>query len=875
MKEFFLYLVLIAQVFLFSSFRSKEYPVSRLQCEHLPTPLGVDVPNPRLSWQINNDQTGILQSAYRILLGTDSISLLNNNGYIWDSGKIKSDKQLVKYPGVLAPFTKYFWKVMVWDQKGREIRSAISFFEAGLITSNNWRGRWISDGKGQDYRPAPCFRKAFTAYKSVKSARAYIAAAGLFELSMNGKKVTNEMLNPMYTRYDKRNLYSTFDVTNCIKSGENVIGIILGNGWYNHQSTAVWSFDKAVWRNRPRFILNIRVVYEDGSVATIFTDENWKTADSPVIQNNIYTAEHYDANKELLGWDASGFNDVSWSYALPVDAPSKNIVSQLMYPIRVKNRLKPIVIEKKSDSCYLFTFPKNLAGVVDLHVKGKKNSILQITQTELLDKNGNPDMSNIDYHYRPTNESDPFQKDIFVLSGRSDRFSPKFNYKGFQYAEVKSNEPIKLAGKDITALEMHSDVPEAGYIHSSNTTLNKIWEATNNSYLSNLFGYPTDCPQREKNGWTGDAHIAVETGLYNFDALTIYEKWMNDFRDEQRANGVLPCIIPTSVWGYDWANGVDWTSAVAIIPWEIYRFYGDDHLLSMMYDPIKRYVNHIDSLCPDGITDWGLGDWIPVKSESNKELTTSLYYYNATLILAKAAQHFDKKEDAEHYLSLSSKIRNAINSRFLNVETGIYCSGTQTELAAPLFWGVVPENLRAKVAENLYKKLVDNGFHLDVGLLGAKVLLNALSENGYSRAAYKVAVQETYPSWGYWIKNGATTLFENWRIDVTRDASRNHIMFGEISAWMYKCLGGLFPDENYPGFKNFILKPYFFPELSSFQMRHLSPYGWILTSWRRKNNQIVYNVEIPANSNATLFLPDKQGNNKEIFLTAGKHRFVF
>ena len=397
--------------------------------------------------------------------------------------------------------------------------------------------------------------------------------------------------------------------------------------------------------------------------------------------------------------------------------------------------------------------------------------------------------------------------------------------------------------------------PLPGKIESSNPTLNKIWEAANHSYLSNLFGYPTDCPQREKNGWTGDGQIAVETGLYNFDGITVYEKWLADHRDEQQPNGVLPNIIPTSGWGYHWANGPDWTSSLVIIPWNIYLFYGDSRLLKQTYDNIKNYVDYIDRTYPNGLTDWGLGDWIPVKSKANKELTSSCYFYADASILAKAAGMFGRRDDEKKYAELAQKIQNAINSKYLNRTTGIYANGLQTEQAAPLFWGVVPDEMKAAVAANLAKKVEADNFHLDVGLLGTKALLNALSENGYAEVAYKVASQETFPSWGWWMVNGATTLYENWPIDAKSDISMNHIMFGEISAWYYKALGGIRPDPAQPGFKNILLEPHFVKGLTHFEASHQGPYGMIVSKWTKDKRKTEYQVTVPANSNATLVLP--------------------
>ena len=410
-------------------------------------------------------------------------------------------------------------------------------------------------------------------------------------------------------------------------------------------------------------------------------------------------------------------------------------------------------------------------------------------------------------------------------------------------------------------------MPPVGQISSSNGTLNKIWKATNNSYLSNLYGYPTDCPQREKNGWTGDAHIASETGLYSFDAITVYEKWLADHRDEQQPNGILPSIIPTGGWGYEWGNGPDWTSTIAIIPWNIYLFYGDSKLLADCYDNIRLYVDHITEISPNGLTDWGLGDWVPVKSIASKELTSSIYYFVDATILAKTAKILHHEADYQKYSALATKIAAAINAKYLNQQTGIYGTGLQTELSAPLFWGIVPEILKAKVAENLAKRVIADDKHLDVGLLGTKTILNALSENGYADLADEVAAQETFPSWGWWIVNGATTLYENWPIDATRDISLNHIMFGEIGAWYYKALGGLKPDANRPGFKNVLLEPHFVKGLEAFQSSHAGPYGEIQSSWKRTGTEIIYKVVIPANSSATLKLSGKsiRLNGKEVF----------
>ena len=828
-----------------------------MRCEYLVKPIGIDSQSPRLSWLLNDKRYGAKQIAYRIITGTDSVLVASGVGTNWDSKRVESDKMLVTYDGNnLKPFTRYFWSIQVWDKDEVPSIPVMASFETGMMLKGNWKGSWISDAQGIDTKPAPYFRKEYNVTRKVKSARAYIAVGGLYELYINGHKVGDHRLDPMYTRFDRRTLYVTYDVTKNLNNGSNAIGVLLGNGWYNHQSTAVWYFDKAPWRNRPAFCMDLRITYEDGTTETIITDDTWKTTLSPVIFNSIYTGEHFDARLEQPGWNQPGFDDSHWKRIYNRAAPSQNIVSQQLHPIRNVEKIPAVSVNRINDTIYVFDLGRNISGVCQFRIRGDAGTIFRLEHGERLYPDGRVDLSNINVHYRPTDDRDPFQTDIFILGGSEEEsFMPKFNYKGFQFVEVTSSKPVKLTAENLTGFFMHSDVPPIGEIKTSNPTINKIWWATNNSYLSNLFGYPTDCPQREKNGWTGDGQIAVETGLYNFDGITIYEKWLADHRDEQQPNGVLPAIIPTGGWGYHWANGPDWTSTIAIIPWNIYLFYGDIKLLSDCYDNIKRYVNHITDISPSGLTTWGLGDWVPVKSRAPVELTSSVYYFKDATILANAAKLLGREDDYSNYSALATKIKDAINEKYLDRETGIYGNGIQTELSVPLYWGVVPEELKATVAGNLAARIENDNNHIDVGLLGTKAILNALSENGYADIAFTLASQETFPSWGWWIVNGATTLYENWPIDAKSDISLNHIMFGEIGAWFYKALGGINPDPEQPGFKNIMLRPNFVEGLTFAEASHISPYGEIISKWTKKKNNITYLVTIPANSSADLFLP--------------------
>ncbi|HJW16907.1 MAG TPA: family 78 glycoside hydrolase catalytic domain [Flavisolibacter sp.] len=832
--------------------------VSGLLCEHLVNPLGIDVSYPRLSWQLSSNSHNIKQQSFQLCVGTDSLAVTRMKGNDWLLKRTSGD-QMITYKGKdLKALTKYFWSVIIIDNKGNKV-SATSSFETGMIDQLNWKGSWISDSRNINLKPSGLFRKSFSLNKKIVSARAYIAVAGLYELYLNGQRIGNHRLDPIYTRFDRRNLYVTYDVTSNIVQGDNVIGVMLGNGWYNHQSTAVWDFDKAPWRNRPSFCMDLRITFADGTTQTVSTGRDWKTIQGPVIFNSIYTGEHYDANKEIPDWNNAKGVDTAWKQVIYVAAPSGNIAAQSLVPIVDAEQVPARQMTKLSDTAYVFDLGRNIAGVSEIRLSGERGTVIRLKHGERLYANGHVDQSNIDVHYRPKDNTDPFGTDIYILKGEGEeRFRPRFNYKGFQYVEVTSNKPVSLSRENLVGYFMHSEVKPVGIIQSSDSIINKIWRATNNSYLSNLFGYPTDCPQREKNGWTGDAAIAVETGLYNFDGITVYEKWMADHRDEQQPNGVLPSIVPTGGWGYEWGNGPDWTSTISIIPWNLYLFYGDSKALSDNYDHIKRYVDHINELYPSGLVSWGLGDWVPVKSVSPVELTSTCYYYADVMILANAARLFGKQKDLKYYAALASRIKTAFTDKYLDTTNKVYGKGTQTEMAVPLYWGIVPDKWKPTVAKNLAKRVEEDSLRLDVGLLGTKAILNALSENGYADLAFKLASSRTYPSWGWWMVNGATTLYENWKIDAANDISMNHIMFGEIGAWFYKALGGIRPDPAQPGFKNILLEPYFVKGLDSFSCYHDGPFGRVFSSWRRVKNQIEYEVTVPANSTATLILKGKK-----------------
>lgn len=826
-----------------------------LRTEHLCNPLGIDARYPRFSWMDDSKSYAVRQQSYRITVGTDPVAVSKGTGDIWNSGTVASESQLATFNGKpLQPFTQYYWRVETADNKGKRRKSEVATFETGLMNATNWHSDWITDSHNTDFRPAPYFRKEFNVKRKIACARAYITSAGPYELSLNGVRVGDSFLDPAFTTYNKRLLYATHDVTALLSNGDNAVGVILGNSWYNHQALAVWGFEKADWRARPGFSLLLRIVYDDGSVESIVTDKSWTTSTGPLVYNNIYTGEHYDFTIDNKGWDMPGGSTGTWQPVVTGSFPTRNIVSQTMQTIRKTKSFKPVNVIHLSDTDYIFDFGQNMSGAAHIQVKGNRGTKLIVRYGEKLNGEGHLDQTNIDYFYRGDSINDPFQGDILTLSGGDDVFDNRFSYKGFRYAEVKASAPVNLDSNSITAFFVHSDVPRTGSVDASSSLVNSLVHATEYAYLSNLMGYPTDCPQREKNGWTGDAHLACQTGLYAFDGIAVYEKWMADHRDIQRG-GILPDIIPTDGWGFSDKNLLDWTSTIALIPWNLYLFYGDSKCLRDCYGNIKEYVDFVDKNNPQHLTAWGRGDWVPVKTKSDIELTSSIYFYVDAYLLHRIANILGNVNDARHYGELASNIKTAINARFLNRVTGKYASGSMTELSMPLYWGIVPDDMRAKVARALADNVNAHDGHIDCGVLGTKTILNALSENGYADIAYAMATKDTYPSWGYWIKRGQTTLTENWNIDQGRDASCNHIMYGEIGAWFYKALGGVYTDEKQPGFKNILLRPNFIKAEQHFSARHNSPYGKIVSKWAWQDDKtVIYDVEVPAGSTAAMTL---------------------
>jgi alpha-L-rhamnosidase len=681
--------------------------------------------------------------------------------------------------------------------------------------------------------------------KKIQQARLYISGVGYNVLCLNGQRIGDRLLDPAFTRYDKTVLYSTYDVTGNIRTGENVLGVVLGNGWYNMFTKDVWGYDHAPWRGEPVLLAQLEIIFEDGSHQTIVSDQSWKVAPGPIVFNSIRQGESYDATKETKGWDRPGFDDRQWYQPEEVNGPGGILKSQMIPPVRATERIVPKTIAQPQPGVYVFDLGKNIAGFAELKIKAPAGTPVTLRYAERLSSDGRVDQQDIAQHVA----GKVVQTDKYICKGDGvEKWCPSFVYHGFQYVEV-SGLPESPTKEALTGVLVHTAMEPAGSFECSNQLFNSIQQAALNSYRSNFMGYPTDCPQREKNGWTGDAHLAAEMGLYNFKGQNAYTKWLQDIADEQRPTGELSAIVPTAGWGYFWGNGPAWDNAMVLIPWYLYQYCGDQQILQKMYPHIKRYVDYLGTRAENHIVKIGLGDWAPAKTKTSADITSTAYYYVDAVLLARIAELFGNTADREKYAALANQIREAFNKQFYHGK-GVYDLGSQTALACAIYQGLSADHLDETVA-SLVAAVKNNDDHLDCGMLGAKYLLHALSDHGRSDVAYKIVNQHTFPGWGNWIEQGATTLWEQWN----GTESRNHIMFGDVSAWFYKNLAGIAPADGQPGFKQIVFQPYFAPELTWAKANHQSMYGDIAASWVRKGNAITYTITVPCNTTGEIVLP--------------------
>jgi len=873
------YLLILLVLFLWTAGMICAQPkIVNLRTEYLTNPVGLDSPSPRFTWMIRSDRKGCLQASYSLQIASSPELLEKGKADIWDSGVVRCGESRAVYHAAkaLQSHTVYYWRVQVRDRSGRNGCSPIATFETAKMNAKDWDAAWITDHFTKEFRKSPMLRKNFNLTKEIRRARAYVCGLGYYVLYLNGKRVGDRWLDPGYTDFRRRVLYSTYDVTSLVKKGGNAVAGVLGNGWFNIQALAVWGFQNAEWRMRPRLLCEIRVEYTDGSQEIIATNSSWKTNTGPYLYNNLYSGDFYDARLEKTGWTEAGYKDDEWTDAIIADATAPKLAAQQMPPTRVTEEVKPVDMRVFADNVYVFRMEKNMAGVCRLRLSGEAGTRVTVSYGELLSPDGRLNQGNIALYFQREKNGMPFhldpaeefQTDVFYLKGEgTEEFVPSFTYHGFQYVEVRSSKPIHIDKESLTGLFLHTDVEPAGSFTCSNEILNKLAEASRRSYLSNLYSIPTDCPQREKNGWTADGYISMDLGLLNYDGITVYEKWVNDFVDNQREEGNISGIVPSSGWGYtDWIGPV-WDAGMFIVPYNLYLYYGDNRAIETIYPSCEKYLQYLEKKETDGKLTYGIGDWVFYKTRTPTDFTSTAFYYLDNKLMALFAKLLGK--DGSVYEQKAAKLRDLVNKNWLDVHKGVYAGGTQAAQAVALALGLVDKDREQQVAGNLAAMIRENGYQLDFGMLGSKFVPAMLSRYGFAEEAYRMITSEKAPSWASWIRKGLTTLPETWVLDDKyKDASLNHVFLGDVTAWMTKTIAGINYDENQPGYAHIVIRPHFIHDLLWAKGEYRSVRGLIRSEWRRESGKIVLSVLIPPNCTATLH------TEKEISLGSGSYKFT-
>jgi len=843
-------------------------------CEYLKNPVGIDVSRPRFSWTFSATGRGQKQTAYQLLVARDPELLRKNRADQWDSGKIDSDQSThVRYAGKpLRSHETYYWQVRAWDGQSRPSAfSRVQRFTTAFLTPDQWQAQWIGRPGGKDpvneqgfynqplavneegdsirYNPRSLLlRKSFLLQRPVKQALLYVSGLGYYELNVNGEKIGDQVLAPAKTFYKKVVLYDAYDVSAQIRPGANALALMLGNGWFN-PLPKWWSW-RMQWYGAKRALLQLVIVFQDGGTQVLCSDSSWKTADGPVLSSCIYDGEIYDANQEIPGWTAADFDDRSWMPAAVLAPPGGRLVASLLPPIRITEKLQPLRISQPQPGIQVVDMGQNFAGWLRIRFKGSKDQKVTIRYAERVSANGRID---------PRSNNLAAATDVYIMKGAEEEvYQPRFTYHGFRYAEI-SGYSAELTKEQVEGHVVHSSVEPAGTFSCSSERINAIRRAILWSQRANLMGLPTDCPQRdERLGWIGDAHVTAEEAMYNFDMAQFYRKWLRDIQSTQsEKNGDLPYISPRPFT--DGKGTPAWSSGYHLIVWYAYQYYGDRDLLAEHYDSMRRYVDHLTSIATDYILPMDeYGDWLSENADGwwqrGEPLSTSTgYYYYTADILARAAEILGHQQDALTYRRLAENIKKAWHAHFYHADSRLYENGSQFSNAFPLFLNIVPREMQESVLDSLISDIFQRKGHLSTGILGTKYMLEALSQYGRSDIAYLMVMQPDYPGWAHLLKEGHTTLSEQWN----RTGSHNHVMFGSVDAWFYKVLAGIQPDPAAPGFEHILINPYVPAGLSWVKARHESIRGLVSSHWRVEGDQFTLEVSIPANCSATIHVPAK------------------
>jgi alpha-L-rhamnosidase len=850
-----------------------------LRCEYRINPLGIDERVPRFSWVLEAEGRGQAQSAYRILVGRSEKDLEWEENLLWDSGRVESGRSVgVEYGGeVLRSGSRCLWKVRVWDRAGEPSSySGPAVFETGLLEKSDWEGAWISAGKGpagdkeppsgEEYddlanglAPSPYLRREFPLDKPVSRARLYVTARGLYEVYINGNRVGNDVLAPGWTDYDRRIQYQTYDVTPLLADGPNVLGAVLGDGWF----AGFVGFDPkhrgAHYGARPQFLAQLNVEYEDGTTESLATEGLWRCSTGPILFSDLLVGESYDARKEMPGWAEPGFDDSGWYGVEAEEIEDANLVAQPDEGVRVMEELEAQTVTEPASGRYVFDLGRNMVGWVCLKVEGAAGTRVTLRHAEAL----NPDGT-----IYTTNLRSARATDSYVLGGDGEEvYEPRFTFHGFRYVEV-TGYPGEPQPGAITGRVVHSATPSSGAFDCSSSLVNKLQENIVWGQRGNFLSVPTDCPQRdERLGWMGDAQIFVRTAAFNMDVAAFFEKWMADVKDAQSPEGaftdVAPLLRGSGLIDLRWGAPA-WGDAGVIVPWTLYRAYDDTRIVERHYDAMARWMEYLHEANPDLIRKSRMGnnygDWLSPKGDHTPKhlLATAYWAYDAKL-MAEMAKATGRNDDASGFRDLNERINAAFQEAYVSPDGRIE-GDTQTCYLLALYMDLLPEDLRFAAAEHLVRTIEREDWHLCTGFVGVGYLCPVLTEAGYTDVAYRLLENETYPSWGYTVKNGATTIWERWDgwteekgFQSPNMNSFNHYSLGSVGEWLYRYVAGI--DLGTPGYGRIDIRPCPGGGLTYARGEYDSVRGRISSSWRIENDRFVLEAIIPPNTTATVHLP--------------------
>ena len=851
-----------------------------LTCEYRTEPLGIDVEKPRLGWTLRSDERGQRQTAYQVLVAGSPKLLEGDVADLWDSGKVISSESIgVTYAGKpLGSGQRVWWKVRAWDKDDAvSPYSQPAWWEIALLAENDWQGTWIRQNKplpqrDEDFykdRPAPLLRRSFTVTKEIQRARVYVSGLGYYELSVNGQKVGDHVLDPGWTAYAKRVLYATYDVTESLRPGENVLGVVLGGGWYNPLPLRMWgrlNLREHLAVGSPRVILQMNIEYTDGSRESIVTDGKWKVAEGPILTNSVYLGETYDARRGQPGWNEPSFDDSGWQAAVEADQPLGPLKAQSAPPIKVTQTIKPVRLTEPQPGVFVFDMGQNFAGWVRLRVKGKAGTKVTMTCGELLHLDGTVNartsacgqINKGGARGGPGAPQDAFQRNTYILKGEEQEvYTPRFTFHGFRYVQV-TGYPGTPTLDALDGLRLNSAVQPAGWFSCSNKMLNRVQEMTRWTLRSNLQSVQSDCPHREKFGYGGDIAVTAEAAIFNFNMARFYAKTVRDFQDAARPNGGLTETAPyvgIADFGLGQQSGpIGWGTAHPLLQRHLLQYYGDRQIIEEQYKVTGRWIALLESTAEDYLLPGGIGDHEGLAPKSTALTGTAFFYYNVRLAQQLAAAT-GQQADAQRYEKLAQRIKEALNKRFLDPKTGRYDTGTQANQAIPLALGLVPETSR----EDALKVLVDDVLqkhdgHLTTGIFGTNYMLQALSEAGRADVACTVVTRHKFPGWGHMLHQGGTTLWEHWAFDE-ETFSHNHPAFGSVSAWFYKTLAGIQPAPDAIGFDKIIIRPQVVGNLTWVKARYGSIRGPVESSWTIEQDGLKLEIYVPVGTTATVYVP--------------------